>query len=250
MEPDAKTPRLIAKILWFWLGCLCVAFAPIGYAKEKFVTGFIQVLFDGTCQINQESIACDRVPKRLRAMYLSPGFSVLVAVDDAPYESVAALLDSLERSGIKDVHLMPAFLGTTPSKSVNHWIRLVVDGVVNHPFPMVMISTERFKTWRETLIVLPRSDYEIVDGLATERIGRADCLTSPTDLPMDLRGNEHRLLLFEHTDGSTRSCLLPRAATSCEFLTGVIGLTNVAWGTGDLEAIRSVAADIGCNVRN
>jgi hypothetical protein len=248
MEPDANTQKLIAKILW--IGCLCVAFAPISLAKENFVTGFIQIFSDGSCQINKKPIACDRVPMRLRAMHLSPGFSVLVAVDDAPYEPVAALLDSLERNGIKDVHLMPPFLGTTPSRSVNHWIRLVVDGVVNHPFPMVMISTERFKTWRETLIVLPPPAFEVVDGLATDRIGQADCLKSPVELPMDLRENEHRLLLFEHANDSTRSCLLPRAATSCEFLKGVIGLTDVAWGTGDLEAIRSVAAEIGCNVRN
>lgn len=225
-----------------------MAFSPVGWPKEKIVTGFIQIFPDGGCQLNQKAILCDRVPLRLRAMNLSPGVSVLVAVDGAPYESVAALLDSLERNGINDVNLMPPFLGTSPSKSVNHWIRLVVEGVVNHPFQMVMISTERFRTWRETLIVLPTPEFAIIDSLATARIGQPDCLKSPADLPMELRENEHRLLLFEHADKLTRSCLLPRAATSCDFLSAVISLSNVRWATGDLEAIRSVAGEIGCNV--
>jgi hypothetical protein len=226
-----------------------VAVAPVGWAKEKFVTGFIQIFPDGGCQLNQKAILCDRVPLRLRAMHLSPGISVLVAVDDAPYESVVALLDSLERNGIKDVGLMPPFHGTNPSRSVNHWIRLEVEGLVNHPFQMVMIATEKFKTWRETLIVLPPPEFAIVDGLATARIGKADCLKSPVALPMDLRKNEHRLLLFEHADELTQSCLLPRAATSCDFLSAVMSLPNVRWGTEDLEAIRSVAGEIGCNVK-
>jgi hypothetical protein len=68
-------------------------------------------------------------------------------------------------------------------------------------------------------------------------------------LPMDLRENEHRLLLFEHADELTRSCLIPRAATSCDFLSAVMSLANVRWDTGDLEAIRSIADEVGCNVR-
>jgi hypothetical protein len=226
-----------------------MAFAPVGWPKEKFVTGFVQIFPAGGCELNKKAIRCDRVPLRLRAMHLSPGFSVLVAVDDAPYESVATMLDSLKRNGFNDVVLMPPFLGTNPSRSVNHWIRFVVEGVVNHPFPMVLIATERFRIWREHLVVLPASEFAIVDRLATARIG-GDCATSVEAIPKHLLESKHRLLLFEHADDDTRSCLLPRAATSCEFLLGGIGLTNVAWGTGDLEAIRSVAGEIGCNVRN
>ena len=77
--------------------------APIGWAKEKYTTGFIQVFPDGGCVLNQKAIQCDRVPPRLRATNLSPGFSVLVAVDGAPYETVVTLLESLRQSGIRDV---------------------------------------------------------------------------------------------------------------------------------------------------
>ena len=239
---------MLAKLLW--IACLWVAVAPIGWAKEKFVTGSIQIFPDGSCELNQKAILCDRVPLRLRAMHLSPGFSVLVTVDGAPYESVVAMLDSLKGDGFNDVFVWPPFLGTNPSRSVNHWIRFVVEGQVNHPFPMVMIATERFKTWREHLIVLPASEFAIVDAVAAARIGQADCITSPVALPMELRESEHRLLLFEHADELTRSCLLPRAATSCDFLSAVMSLANVRWGSGDLEAIRSVSGEIGCNVRN
>jgi hypothetical protein len=238
---------LIARLLW--IACLSVSFVPGSWAKDKPITGWLKILPSGRCELNEKAIRCDRVAQRLHSMHLSPGFPVEVIVDDAPYESVVAMLDMLEKNGI-DHFSFPPVLGTVPSRSVKHWIRFVVEGLVNHPFPMVMIATERFKTWREHLIVLPPSEFAIIDGLAIARIGRSDCATSVEAIPKELLANEHRLLLFEHADDDTRTCLLPRAATSCEFLSGVIGLTNVAWGTGDLEAIRSVAGEIGCNVRD
>jgi hypothetical protein len=238
---------LLSKLVW--IACLWAIVAPIGWAKDKYTTGFVQVLPDGGCVLNQKAIQCDRVPPRLRAMHLSPGFSVLVAVDDAPYETVATLLESLRQNRIHDVFIMPPFQGTNPSKSVKHWIKFAVDGEINHPFQTAMISAERFKTWREKFILLPPSDFAIVDDLAKARIGNGDCVKSAADLPVDLAQKEHRLLLFEHSDDRTRSCLLPRAATSCEFLSEVSNLRDVRWGNEDLEAVRSVAGEIGCNVQ-
>ena len=234
-----------------WLACLWVAVAPIGWAKEKFVAGFIQIFPDGGCQLNQKAILCDRVPLRLRAMHLSPGISVLVAVDDAPHESVVALLDSLQKSGIHDVFILPPFLGTNPSESLKHWIKLLPEGVPNHTLSWkVMISTESFRHWGETLIVLPESDFAVVDGLATARIAQGNCAAKFQDVPMDLRRSENRLWLFEHGDGSTQSCLFPRTDTSCDFLSAVMRLSNVHWGTGDLDEIRKVVAAVGCKARN
>ena len=218
---------------------------PVGGAKEKYVTGWVQILPGGGCKVDQKAIRCDRVAQRLRLMHLSPGFPVLVNVDDAPYESVLALLDSLNKTGIKHV-LMPPFNGTNPSKSVKHWIRLMVDGNVNHPLAMVMITTERFQTWREDLIVLPTSRFAIVERLATERIGQGDCVTSPRDIPKEFLGAEHRLFLFEHSDDRTLSCLFPRARTSCEFLAKLTGLPSVGMVNEDFQAIFSVADEIGC----
>jgi hypothetical protein len=183
-------------------------------------------------------------------MRLSPGFTVALIVDDAPYESVVAVLDELKRIEIDQVHMFPPFLGTNLSNSVKHWIRFIVDGEINHPFPMVLIATESLRTWREHFIVLPVSEFGIVDRLATARIEQGDYATSVTAIPKDLLESEHRLLLFEHSEDGTRSCLLPRAATSCEFLSRVIGATNVVWATGDLQAIRSVAGEIGCDIGN
>ena len=238
---------LLTKLVW--IACLWVIVSPIGWSKEKYVTGFIQVFPDGGCVLNQKAIQCDLVPPRLRAMHLSPGFSVLVAVDDAPYETVVTLLDSLRQNGIRDVFVMPPFQGTNPSKSIKHWIKFAVDGEINHPFQTAMISTERFKTWREKFILLPPSEFAIVDDLAKARIIKGDCVKSAADLPLDLAQREHRLLLFEHSDDRTQSCLLPRAATSCEFLSELTNLRDVRWGNEDFEAVRSVAGEIGCNVQ-
>jgi hypothetical protein len=226
--------------------CLLLALVPVGGAKEKYVTGWVEILPSGGCKVNQKAIRCDRVAQRLRLMHFSPGFSVLVNVDDAPYETVVALLDSLDKTGIEHVFVMPPFYGTNPSKSVKHWIRLVVDGDVNHPLAMVMITTERFKTWRENLIVLPTSGFSIVDRLATERIGQGACVTSAKDIPKEFLDAEHRLFLFEHSDDRTLSCLFPRARTSCEFLSKLTGLPNVGMVNEDSLAIVSVADEIGC----
>jgi hypothetical protein len=238
---------LLRKLVW--MACLWLIVAPSGWAKGKYTTGFIQVLPDAGCVLDQKAIRCDRVPSRLRAMHLSPGFSVLVAVDDAPYETVVTLLDSLRQNGIRDIVVMPPFQGTIPSKSIKHWIKFAVEGEINHPFQTAMISTERFKTWREKFILLPPSDFTIVDDLAKARIEKGDCVKNVSDLSLDLRQKEHRLLLFEHSDDGTRSCLLPRAATSCEFLSEVSSLRDVRWGNEDLDAVRSVAGEIGCNVQ-
>lgn len=232
-------------MVWLWL-----IVARIGWAsEEKYVTGFIQVLPDGGCVLNQKAIQCDRVAQRLQAMHLSPGFSVLVAVDDAPYETVETLLDSLRQHGIREVFVMPPFQGTKPSKSIKLWIKFAVDGEINHPFQTAMISTERFKTWREKFILLPPSEFAIVDDLAKSRIGKGDCVKSAADLPLDLAQKEHRLRLLEHSDGRTQSCLLPRASTSCEFLEAVRSLADVRWNKENLEVVRSVAGEIGCNVQ-
>jgi hypothetical protein len=222
-----------------------VAFVPLGEATEKPNTGWLQILPNGHCELNKNEFPCDRVVPRLRSMHLAPEWPVTVIVDDAPYESVAAVLDALDKAGMEHF-VLPPFFGTNPSKSVNHWIRLVVEGLVNHPFPMVLISADSFRTWRETLVVLPPQEFAIVDGLATARIGQPDCLQSPAALPMDLRGKEHRLWLFNHADERTQSCLIPRAAASCGFLSTVMSQANIHWSAGDLEAIHLVAGEIGC----
>ena len=233
------------------VACLWVAVAPMGWAKEKYVTGIIQVSPDGDCELNQKPIQCNRVPRRLRAMHLSPGFSIDIYVDGAPYESVMALLDSLQKGGFHDVSTMAPFLGTNPSESLKHWIKLLPEGIPNHTLSWkVIISTESFRHWGETLIVLPEADFAVVDSLATARIAQGNCTAKFQDIPMDLRRNENRLWLFEHGDGSTESCLFPRTDTSCDFLSAVLRLSNVHWGTGDLEAIRNVVAAVGCNARN
>ncbi len=46
-------------------------------------------------------------------------------VDDAPYESVVAVLDALKAIGLNEVHVFPPILGTNLSKSVKQWIRLI-----------------------------------------------------------------------------------------------------------------------------
>ena len=170
----------------------------------------------------------------------------MVAVDDAQYETVMSLLDSLGQNGISNIFVMPPFLGTNPSKSIKHWIKFVVHGAINHPFQTAMISTERFRTWRETLILLPLPEFEYADNLSRTRIAKGDCV-QPADLTIHLAQAEHRLLLVEHSDDRTQSCLLPSAGTSCEFLTTMKGLSEIRWGKGDLGAINAVAAEIGCN---
>jgi hypothetical protein len=211
------------------MACLSLAFAPVGWATDTLNTGWIQVLPSGGCKLNNEALRCDLITQRLRSMHLSPNFFVSIVVDDAPYESVIALLDALKKLGIGDAQVIPPFFGTNLSKSVKHWIRFIVEGDINHPFPMVLIATKSLRTWREQLIVLPVSQFAIVDRLAAARIAHGICATSAAPIPEELLGREHRLLLFQHSDDLTQTCLLPRTAASCEFLSSVMHLANVDW---------------------
>jgi hypothetical protein len=190
------------------------------------------------------------VARRLQSQHLSRETPIVVFADDAPYETVVTTLDSLKKVGFDKVQVFPPFLGTNPSKSLKHWIKLVPEGLQNHIFWKVMITTESFRNWGETLVVLSESDFAIVDRLAMSRIAQGNCAATVQDIPMGLRGSEHRLWLFDHGDELTQSCLFPRAATSCDFLSTVMRLPDVHWGTGDLEAISKVAGEIGCDARN
>ena len=237
--------------------CLSIAFSTSiasyvanGKDSPRPATGTVQILPSGSCEVDKQAIRCDRVARRLQSQHLSRETPIVVFADDAPYETVVTTLDSLKKVGFDKVQVFPPFLGTNPSKSLKHWIKLVPEGLQNHIFWKVMITTESFRNWGETLVVLSESDFAIVDRLAMSRIAQGNCAATVQDIPMGLRGSEHRLWLFDHGDELTQSCLFPRAATSCDFLSTVMRLPDVHWRTGDLEAISKVAGEIGCDARN
>ena len=213
----------------------------------KPATGWVQILPDGRCELAEQVMQCDRAAHRLTLQHRPREMGIVVSVDDAPYEAVVAMLDSLEKAGMEKIQVFPPLLGTNPSKSLKHWIKLVPEGLQNHIFWKVMISTENFRHWGESLVVVPESDFSIVDRLATSKIAQGNCAATVQDITMDLRGSENRLWLFEHNDGMTQSCLFPRAAGSCEFLSTVMHLPDVHWAAEDLGAIGKVVAEIGCD---
>ena len=231
--------------------CTSIAsYMAYGRDGPKPATGIVQILPNGRCEIDNQVMQCDRVARRLQSQHVPREAGITIFADDAPYETVVAMLDSLKTLGMDNASVFPPLLGTNPSKSLKHWIKLVPEGLQNHIFWKVIISTERFRNWGETLVVLPASDFLIVDRVATFRIAQGDCAQRVQDIPMDLRESEHRLWLFEHDDESTQSCILPRVVTSCDFLLTIMRLPNVHWGTGDLDAIGKVSAEIGCNARS
>jgi hypothetical protein len=237
--------------------CLSIAFCTsiasyVANGKDgpRPATGTVQILPGGNCEVDKRAVQCDRVARRLQSQHLSRETGIIIFANDAPYETVVATLDSLKKVGFADVRVFPPFMGTNPSKSLKHWIKLVPQGLQNHIFWKVMITTESFRNWGETLIVLSESDFAIVDRLALSRIAQGNCAAKIQDIPKDLRGSENRLWLFDHGDELTQSCLFPRAATSCDFLSTVMRLPDVHWGTGDLEAISKVVSEIGCNARS
>jgi hypothetical protein len=219
--------------------------APAAAKTPSFA--FVRILGNDQCNIDDKwpfPFPCEHLVNHLRSMHVLSGPNVMLVVDEAPYETVASTLDSLSANGYTDVFVAPPAAGTNPSSLVTHWIRFLIIGDINHPFPIITISTDRFRTWNrgEFLIVLPQDEYDVVRSFTDERFDRSDCLTDEGQM----NRSEHTVRLVEHEGNVTRACLLPRAAVSCDFLAAITDLSPVKWTAADLKYVRNFAGEIGC----
>jgi len=137
----------------------------------------------------------------------------------------------------------PSFIyGTTPDSSVAHWIRLIVLGNRNSPFPIVWLSPQRFKTsgFPEFLVLLSHQKYDVVGNFTQTRIARSDCARKEPQRPP-----WYTVEISEYVDGRTQMCVIPQAS-ACRFLSGILELPSLNLDAEERKPIDDLARSIKC----
>lgn len=215
-------------------------------------TAFVRVVRNGYCSIDDKiSVRCNRLADRLHSMHVEKGRDITMAIDAASHEAVASTLASLRAKGYQDVFVFPPAMGGIPNTLVEHWVRFLVYGNINHPFPMVTVSTGPLPDGGagEFQIVLPRARYDLVDYITKERMSRGDCVADARLIEGRVNRNEHMLEMIDRDGGIIRPCLLPSATESCDFLSRILGLSQVHWTKSNIEHMRSFAGEMDCHHR-
>jgi hypothetical protein len=140
----------------------------------------------------------------------------------------------------------PSFIyGTMPSHSVKQWIRFIVLGNRNSPFPIIWISPQHFRTsgLPEFLIVLPRTKYSIVESYMQSRIGRSDCLRKEPQRP-----HWFTVEILAHSSDGNKICIIPQAP-ACRFLRHLLQLNRVDWTAAEAMPIEYLMDSIKCRMK-
>jgi hypothetical protein len=130
--------------------------------------------------------------------------------------------------------------GTPPDGHITRWIRYVIVGLQNHPFPIVFFSPQEFKpkTALELLIVLSNSEYKSLSAFSR---------TQPC-MQQQLRSKDDEWPAGQITEydrkKTTRCSLLPTDA--CNYLLSLVELPDIEWTPAQLELIHRIAAETNC----
>ena len=127
--------------------------------------------------------------------------------------------------------------GNPPDTHIHRWIRYVIIGQQNHPFPIVFFSPQEFKpkTALEMLIVLSDSEYKSLSSFS-----RAQHCTK-----QELRPNNdhwHGGDITEHDGHRTTRCGL-LTTEACNYLSGITVLPDIRWTSKQLALIRGIASE-------
>jgi hypothetical protein len=130
-----------------------------------------------------------------------------------------------------------------PPPFVKHWIKYKVLGPRNAPFPVIVISTRRYKPLGilETLIVVSRPKYNLVSKF-TESLS-AECMKLPLKEPPPW----YTLGIFEG-DVVTPRCVIPKVV-ACKYLSDVSTLSGMHWTAADVKPINDLAISMTCRGR-
>lgn len=124
---------------------------------------------------------------------------------------------------------------------VKRWLSYEVLGVVNHPFPILYVSTERFELDRpEYLVVLPPAQFDAVTAFTQARLKAGRCLSEEPigyDIDtVDIKGRD---------ETRTSHCIVPPSLV-CDYFLGLRGLSDVHWSAEDLQSLQMMADEVRC----
>jgi len=134
------------------------------------------------------------------------------------------------------------FQATARDPGVEHWISFQILGPRNHPFPILYLSTRRFRTTLpEFIIVLSSRRYYILSAYTQERIVRPDCSGEP---PIDDVG--YTFEIAGRIKKGIQRCVL-RQELACAYLAGVINLSGINWTAAEFRPITDFMRTMRCD---
>ena len=152
----------------------------------------------------------------------------------------SAFLTTVGATTAADSPEFPPLFGQIPP--VSHWIKYLNIGERNYTYPVVYISSKRFKTsWPEFLIVLDPARYDIVAKVTQSRLARTDC-----SMGMPMPPPPHTVEISERDDSRTQQCVIPQAA-ACEYFSAVTKLAGMNWTPAELRPIHQFVVSVDCN---
>ena len=134
--------------------------------------------------------------------------------------------------------------GNPPDAHIQHWIRYVIAGQQNHPFPIVFFSPQEFKpkTALESLIVLSDSEYKRLSVFSR----RQHCTKQEPGPKIDQwpAGD-----ITEHDAKKTTRCALS-SIDACNYLLRVAELSGIKWTPAQLKLIQRMATETNCKTEH
>ena len=133
--------------------------------------------------------------------------------------------------------------GTPPDGHIQRWIRYLIVGQQNHPFPIVFFSPQKFqpKTALELLIVLPDSEYKNLSVFTHSQPCTKQGLQPNND---QLRSGD----IAEHGKETSHCTLLP--VDACNYLSGITDLLDIKWTPAQRKLIHRLAMETNCKTNN
>jgi hypothetical protein len=189
----------------------------------------------------------------MKSCVLAYGLGVLIlsqlaSAAEEPPKSTQASQGIISGPPLADLPNFPigydVIQGNPPDSHIKRWIRYVIVGQQNHPFPIVFFSPQKFKpkTALEQLIVLPDSEYKSLSAFS-----RTQPCTKQERRPMNDPGSGGDIT--EHNGTETTRCAL-LLVDACNYLSGIIELPNIRWTPAQLKLIQRVAMETNCTSNN
>jgi hypothetical protein len=224
---------------------MALAAGQLCFANDAVNIHAVFLQADGNCRVdnNKKLISCDRVAQSFRADHMKSDSWISLFIDNAKYETVVKMLDLFRQAEFTNVDVSPPIMGTNLSSDVTRWIRIRVEGLPNHPFAMLLITTEQFKTWREEVLVLSPTRYETIDRFIQTRMLQPDCEDIRHFRPEPPYSN--RIALTERNADRSHACVIP-PGESCNSLSQLLDLPDVNWTDTDRQPIKHVWAELNC----
>jgi hypothetical protein len=135
-----------------------------------------------------------------------------------------------------DLNLL--FNGGAPPKTINKWMRYQITLPPNHPWPIILFSTQEFKltgAGNESLVLLADLEYKKLEEMT-------DVQSCSATLPPQYRGGGR---ITKYDNGNAIICWLSQT-DACQYLTAISTSPGIHWTAEQSRLIHGLSWDTEC----